>query len=481
MTGYIFLLVFWAVALGVIIIVFPKRSTMLSFLVSERNVGFGLGAVSTAVAWVWAGALFLSSQKAYQQGIPGLVWFSVPNALALVLISFLAARMHQVFKNGFTLPEFMGKRLDHRARVLYTVAIFVSQSYAVIFNLTAALLMLNLVTGIVKPNLVLILGGMIVSLSLLRGMRSSLVEDVLKAVFIGIVIFVIVPVVIMKAGGLSVLAGGLGGVEGMFTDLFNPMVAWTFGIPISISLLSGVVIDQQQWQRAFSMRTKIARKAFLLGGFLFLLVPVMLGLLGYIAASPATGIKVVPKQEQLAGFNAVMQLLSGPGVLAFTAMVLAGLVAAGSSALAAFSSIGAIDVYRIWNPAASDRQLLVASRLAMILLALVGMAVALIPNIQLLYIILLVGAFRASLLIPTILALFWSKLPATATFWGILSGMIVGAPLFVYGSIIQDRTITTIGSLSPIFITLLVCLVGGLVSQRRFSYSLLALREEEKA
>src|SRR3989338_6162430 len=241
MIGYIFLFVFWALALGAILVVFPKRSTVLSFLVSERNVGFSLGAVSTAVAWVWAGSLFLSSQKAYQQGIPGLVWFAAPNALALVLISFLVARMHQVFKKGFTLPEFMGKRLDQRARVLYIVAIFVSQSYAVIFNLTAALLMLNFVTGIAKPNLILILGGMIVSLSLLKGMRSSLVEDVLKAVLIGIVIFVIVPVVIMKAGGISVLADGLGGVKGTFTNLFDPMAAWPFRVLNIFSFLPGVL------------------------------------------------------------------------------------------------------------------------------------------------------------------------------------------------------------------------------------------------
>ena len=479
MIGYIFLFVFWALALGAILVVFPKRSTVLSFLVSERNVGFSLGAVSTAVAWVWAGALFLSSQKAYQQGIPGLVWFAAPNALALVLISFLVARMHQVFKKGFTLPEFMGKRLDQRARVLYIVAIFVSQSYAVIFNLTAALLMLNFVTGIAKPNLILILGGMIVSLSLLKGMRSSLVEDVLKAVLIGIVIFVIVPVVIMKAGGISVLADGLGGVKGTFTNLFDPMVAWTFGVQISISLLSGVVIDQQQWQRAFSMRTNVARKAFLFGGFLFLLVPVMLGLLGYIAASPAAGITVLPKQEQLAGFNVVMHLFSGMGTLAFTAMVLAGLVAAGSSALAAVSLIGAIDVYRIWNPAASDRQLLVASRIAMILLALFGMAIALIPNIQLLYLILMVGAFRAALLVPTILALFWPRLSAVPTFWGILLGMLAGVPLFVYGSIVNIPTISSFGSLVPILITVVFCVGGSFIKSKKFDYNLLASGSEK--
>src|SRR3989344_4524167 len=477
--GFYFLALFWLTSLAAIRLLFRKRTSTASFLVSERSVGLLLGITTVAVSWVWAPAFFVSSQKAYEQGIPGLFLFTFPNAGAVIIFAFLADRMRKIFDKGYTLPEFMGRRFGKRMEILYSFSIFIVQSYSIILNLTAALLMLNLVTGMAKGTLIIILGLMMISLSLIKGIRSSLIQDAIKATLIAVVGVIIVPWTIAAGGGFSMIQNGLGGIKGTFTNLFDPMVAWTFGVPISISLLSGIVIDQQQWQRAFSMRTNVARKAFLFGGFLFLLVPVMLGLLGYIAASPAAGITVIPKQEQLAGFNVVMHLFSGMGTLAFTAMVLAGLVAAGSSALAAVSSIGAIDVYRIWNPVASDQQLLIASRVAMIMLALFGMAIALIPNIQLLYLILMVGAFRAALLVPTILALFWPRLSAVPTFWGILLGMLAGVPLFVYGSIVNVPTISSFGSLIPILITVVFCVGGSLIKSKKFDYNLLASRSEK--
>ncbi|MBI4119313.1 MAG: hypothetical protein HY456_00515 [Parcubacteria group bacterium] len=474
--GYIFLAIFWLAALGAIGLAFRRKTTPETFLVSERTVGFFLGAVTVAVSWVWAIALFVSSQKAYEQGIPGLFWFTLPNAGALILFSFLAARMRKIFDRGYTLPEFMGKRFNRRMELLYSFSIFVAQSYAVIVNLTAALLMLNLVTGIPKPTLIVILGLMMVSLSLLKGIRSSLVEDTIKAVLIGVVAFVIVPWTISASGGISSVVGGLGGLKGGFLNLFDPKVAWAFGVPITISLLSGIVIDQQQWQRAFSMKGEIVRRSFLLGGFLFVFVPLMLGLLGYVAANSASGVEVT--QNQLAGFSAVIHFIPQAGVIAFTAMILAALVAAGSSALSAVSSIGAIDMYKAVKPDASDRQLLTASRSAMILLALIAMGIALIPNIQLLYLILVVGVFRGALFLPTILSLFWPKLSARFTFWGIILGMAIGVPLFVYGSIVKNPTISSFGSLVPIFITLLACLIGSRLKPEPFDYSALTKSSE---
>lgn len=470
--GYWILAGFWIFSLVSISAVSGKKATPASFLVSERGVGLMLGSITAAISWVWAGALFVSSQKAFEQGIPGLFWFTFPNALALILFSFMAARMREVFNQGFTLPEFIGRRFDRKMRVLYIATIFIVQSYAIIFNLTAALLMLNLVTGISKQFLVLILGGMMISLSVLKGIRSSLVEDVIKACFIAVVVFWIVPLVISERGGLPALISGVGGKSGIFIDLFDPAIAWTFGVPISVSLISGIMIDQQQWQRAFSMKEGVGKNAFLLGGLIFAVVPIMLGALGFLAAGKELQSSV--QNPQLAGFSMAVGVLSDIGMVSFTLMVLAGLVAAGSSALAAISSIGAVDVLRSLHPNASDRAILIASRSAMLALILVGMSIALIPTIQLLYLILLVGVLRSALLIPTVLSLFWSRLDSKFTFGGILLGIAIGVPLFVYGSIVKNATISSVGALVPISITLGAVLLSSLANKKPFNFKSLS-------
>ena len=469
--GFIFLFLFWIVAFLCIRMFFKKKETNLTFLVSNRNVGLLLGTITVSIAWVWAPALFVSSQKAYEQGVPGLFWFTLPNAGALILFAFLATRMRKIFDSGFTLPEYMGKRFNRRMELLYSFTIFIVQAYAVIVNLTAALLLLNLVTGIQKESLIVILGLMMVSLSLLKGIRSSFVEDAIKTGMVALVALIIVPWGILATGGLPGVISGIGGVTGKFTNLFDPTIFWTFGIPISISLLSGIVIDQQQWQRAFSIKRKDVKTAFLLGGVIFAVVPIMLGALGYLAANPALNLKILPQQHQLAGFLVLSKFLPAAAIIGFTAMILSGLVAAGSSALSAVSSIGATDFYRKIKPKASDKELLKASRVSMVMLILIGMGISLIPNIQLLYLVLAVGAFRAALFIPTVLSLFWNKLSAEYTFWGIILGMIVGVPLFIYGSITKNPNITSFGSLIPIIITLFTCVLGGVTNNRVFKFS----------
>jgi Na+/proline symporter len=115
--GYALLAVFWGFSWISIKILSERKVTLDTFLVSRRNVGLLLGGVTTAVSWVWAGALFVSSQKAYEQGLPGLFWFTLPNASALILFSFLATRMRRIFPEGFTLPEFIGKRFDRKMQI----------------------------------------------------------------------------------------------------------------------------------------------------------------------------------------------------------------------------------------------------------------------------------------------------------------------------------------------------------------------------
>src|SRR3989344_8015286 len=263
--GYLFLVLFWSFSFASINFLFRRKATSLSFLVSERSVGLLLGTVTTAVSWVWAPAFFVSSQKAYEQGIPGLFWFTFPNAGAVIIFAFLADRMRKIFDKGYTLPEFMGRRFGKRMEILYSFSIFIVQSYSIILNLTAALLMLNLVTGMAKGTLIIILGLMMISLSLIKGIRSSLIQDAIKATLIAVVGVIIVPWTIAAGGGFSMIQNGLGGIKGTFTNLFDPMVAWTFGVPFSISLLSAVVIDQQQWQRAFSIKKSVVKSSFLLG------------------------------------------------------------------------------------------------------------------------------------------------------------------------------------------------------------------------
>jgi Na+/proline symporter len=437
--------------------------------VANRNVGPVLGAFSSAAAWIWAPALFVSSQQAYNFGVAGVFWFSIPNALALVFFAFLATRMRKVMSRGYTLPEFVGHRLGTRCHFLYIVAIVVAQTYAVIVQLTGSLLLLNLLTGISKTNLLLVLAALFLTLSTLRGLRSSIMTDIVKVVMIAVVLLIVIPWTISAAGGWVAVQGGFGGASGNYGNVFDLQVAWAFGVPFTIALFAGVAIDQQQWQRAFAIRRDKVRSAFFLAAIVFAVVPISLSILGFIAANG--DLQIQADNPQLSGATAVAALLPKAGVVLFAVMILAGLASAGSAALCAVGSVGAIDIYRQYlHKDAGASQVIWVSRICTGIVLLVAMSVAMLPNVQILYLVLLVGVFRAALLFPTVLSLFWSRLSSTAAFYGILFGMVIGVPLFVYGSIVQNATISSVGSLVPIVISALFCVVGSALVRQSFDY-----------
>lgn len=452
------------IAVLLFIVIRRFRGTKDQMLVADRSVGVLTGSLSVAAAWVWAPALFVSSQKAYESGMAGLFWFALPNALALVLFAFIAHRARTMLPQGYTLPEFTRHRLSTTAHRAYMGVEFIVQTYAVIVQFTACLLLLQLLTGIDRVPLLIVVAGLFATIATTRGIRSNITVDIAKAGMIAVLAILIVPLIANSHGALN---DGLGGLAGTPNPL-DPALIWTFGIPISISLLSGITVDQQQWQRAFSMRQATVRRTFLWGSLLFAAVPIVLGIPGFVAAGGlAPG---VITNTQLSGFHAVAAYLPGFGVVLFASAVVFALAAAGASAVSAAGSVGGVDLYKGWiSPDASDAKVARASRITMIVIVLIGLCVALIPNVQVLYLLLLVGSIRAAFMVPTLLMLFWPRLTNAGALAGITSGMVVGLPVFILGSALQLSTLQTFGVLLPVLVSAIVSVVVSLLSRRDHS------------
>jgi Na+/proline symporter len=417
------------------------------------------GAFSSAAAWIWAPAIFVSSQIAYTKGLPGVFWFVVPNCLALFVFGFFAKRVRDVMEKGYTLPEYIKYRLGARNQLLYGIVMTMYAVYAIMVQLTGSMLLLTFATNLSKPILIVTISVGLFVIASFRGIRSAVVADILKISTMLIVVLIITPVVITSAGGGKAILSGVAGANGLFSNVLDASVAWTYGIPISVSLICGIVIDQQEWQRAFSIKRESVKKSFLAGSFIFVLLPVALSLLGFIASSPNKGVTI--ENSQLSGIAVVAKYFPSVGVVIFVVMLLFALLAAGSSALCAISSIVTVDVYKQhFNKTPSERQVLFVGRATMLVILFIGSFVSLIPNISILYLQLLSGAFKGALFAPTLLALFWKRLSAQAAFWSVVAGLSIGIPLFILGSILNNPTISTLGSIAPIVLGFSICFIG---------------------
>jgi Na+/proline symporter len=251
----------------------------------------------------------------------------------------------------------------------------------------------------------------------------------------------------------------LGGISGKFTNIFNLEIFLTFGIAISISLLSGATIDQQLWQRAFSIKKGNERKAFYFGAVIFLLVPLLLSLLGFIAANKTLNISV--SNSQLAGYTVILNYLPPILILIFILTLMVSLFAAGASALCAASSIFTVDVYSSYiNPNSSKNKKLAIGKISMILILILGILIAVIPNIQIIYLMLLIGTVRGALIFPTIMAIYKKNVSSKGFFVGSVMGILIGLPIFIAGTLLKKPILSAVGAILSVSISAIIVMLS---------------------
>ncbi len=408
----------------------------LGFLVAERNVERVPAAFSIAAAWIWAPALFVSAEKAYTQGWVGLFWFLVPNVSCLVLFSFFAKKLRGLFPDGITLSDYMRTRFSRRVQVVYLVAFggLATCSFAV--QLLAGGKIISMMSGLPYSLVTVLLALIPVGYSLYSGLKASIISDFLLMVIMLVIGTWIVSWTVSVGGGFEVVLKGVNGKSGTYDSLFSGdglKVLYTFGIPVTIGLLSGPFGDQSFWQRAYAVKKESVQSAFLLAAFVFALVPLSLSMLGFLAAG--SGLKI--NNTAQVNIETVLNFLPGWVSVPFLYLLLAGLVSTLDSNLSALSSLFGHDVLSIARPGVEHSRQDVArySKGAMTALVIGGIVIANIPELTILHLFLFYGTLRASTFLPTVIVLLKAEVNEQGMFWGILTSLSFGLPLFAYGNL----------------------------------------------
>jgi Na+/proline symporter len=460
--------------------------TAVGFMAAGRRVPWWLGAISIAITWIWAPALFVSVQQAYQNGVPGIFWFTFPNIVSLLVIAPLAVRIRRYMPEGYTQPEWIRRRFDERTHKLYLIPFFWYQLMAVTVQLYAGGSIVALLTGVRIEIVMLILGMTTLIYSIISGMRASIITDFLQYALIIAAAVIVIPWTISAAGGVSSIVPGLGGITGKHTSIFDAQVAINFGIVTTIGLLSGSLADQQHWQRAFAIERKGLVRAYIVSGFLFGVVPIAVSLLGFLAANRSLGV-VLPggTDPSMVGVLTVAHFLPHWAVAGFLIMMLGGLCSTLDSGMCAASSLYALnwttfsdrekyvrgrqlagetlsDDERVIAQAV-DKKIVRRGRSGMIGItiagALVALAVLYIPGFGLQYLWWVFNTVAACVAVPTVLSLYWRRLDSRGVFWGVVVAFFVGIPLFVYSNIEGLTWLTIACSLGIVGITTLSCLL----------------------
>lgn len=462
-SGLLLLLLYGIVL--IIISLFTRRggaNNVDDFLLARRKLSYIPGAISVAVSWIWAPALFIGAQKAYQQGIAGALWFLVPNVLALVVFIPFALKLRKRFGEGVTLPQYVKQRFGRRLHILYLIQFLGLQICSFAVQILAGASLIQSVTGLDYFVVVFVLVSISLIYSVMGGIRASVGTDVLQYGIILIGLLIAVPWAISAAGGIETVFNGLGGYTGEYKNAFDPWVAYSFGISVTIGLLSGPIGDQQHWQRAFALKEpQNIAKAFGIGALLFAVVPILLSCLGFIAAAKVSAGAWTINDPQMVGPEAISMLLPSLLVVMFVFMLIAGLSSTLDSALVAGSSLIVVDLLPYFKrPNESEKKALRVTKYAMVFVAVLGTVIALIPGIKILHLFLFWATWRAATMIPSMSFIFNPKLPERWVFVAVAGTLILSTPLFVWGSISGNVHLKVISSVVVVVVGFSVCWLG---------------------
>nr|VFJ87834.1 MAG: Na+/proline symporter [Candidatus Kentron sp. LFY] len=436
--GYLIFVLYGMFFITLVYMLRERQASMDDFLLMRRKLGVVNGSLSIAVSWVWAPAVFICSLQAFTKGLPGIFWFTVPNILCFFVFVPIALKLRETLPKGYTVSEifkfkFPETHLPHSASLLVT---FGYQLGAIIINCVAGATLISLLSGIPYTMGVLMMAGVALAYSLISGLRASVLSDVIQMAMILGIAFMIVPWVTVESGGLDTILTGIGGVTGEYDSVFNLQVAYTFGIAMTIGLISGPVADQMFSQRAFAAKKDAIKKIFIFGGLLFGLVPITLSLLGFIGAAESQTGNISVSDPQMVGPEVINHFLPKWALILFSLMAFSGLTSTLDSALCAIGSLTTNDIKPRFNGLKSMDPVLVA-RLGMTAFAIIGVGIALLQP-KLLWVFLVYGALASSIFIPIILALFWNGLSAKGAFMGIAGGIAIGTPLSIYANVTEN-------------------------------------------
>ncbi len=454
MYGIIVLLTYFLLMMSATVILTKREDSIEGFYVGNRNMGTVSSAMSIAATWIWAPALFVSAEKAYVNGIPGLFWFLMPNIACLLIFIPFAKRIRKVMPRGITLSGFMEERYNStKVKHVYLFQLATLTILSTGVQLLAGGKILSAITNLPFSIITIMLAVIAYSYSQFSGIKASVITDALQMVLILAACLIFVPWAINMDDGITYLVKGLSGVSGQYTGLFNAKgleVFFGFGLPTAIGLIAGPFGDQCFWQRAFSIKESKIGKAFFIGALLFAIVPLSMGILGFIAA----GSGFVAADKGVVNFELITQLFPKWVMLPFLFMVISGLISTVDSNLCAAASL-TTDVVK-------DESLKI-SKGAMILLLVFGIGIANIPGLSIIHLFLIYGTVRASTLLPTVMTLKNIKLSAKGVYTGVITALLLGLPVFAYGTIYNLSLYKTIGSLTTV---LTAGIIAFLMTQR---------------
>ena len=405
--------------------------TKADYLVAGRSLSATVLVLTLLTSWIGAGSLFAGAENAYRNGFAAL-WQPAGGWLGLVLIFFIAPRARKFAQ--FTLPDLIEQRYNQTARVLATLAILLAFTAITSYQFKGGGDVLHLIfpDAVSSQQGTLIIAVFVILTTALAGMSSVAYMDVAIGTLVTLICVIAAPMLYFKAGGwaglhaalphtffepfgnyrLSASGADLGAGVGLIRAL-------EFLVPVLLLMLG----NQVMYQKFFSAKSERDARVSVIGWTLgtLLLETLIVAIAVFGRALYPTG-EVALHPREIIPYTARHGLPALMGALLLGA-VFAKVISTASNYLFSPATNLINDVFvRYMAPNASNRRVLLVSRLAVVLLGCWAFYQAVYAE-SILAMMLYAYTIYSAALTPVVLAAFYSR---RVTAWGAVAAIATG-------------------------------------------------------
>lgn len=423
---------------------YRRATTAEEFLVAGRRLGPVMYSGTLSATALGGASTVGGVALGYQFGVSGM-WLAAAVGLGAAALSlFFASRLANLGIISFS--EVLELRYRPAAGLLGAIVMVVYEVMIVVTQMLAIGTLFSVVLG-VSPVLAVVLAGSAVLLySVAGGMWAISLTDIMQFVVMTVgIIFVLLPLTIIRAGGFGAMRAELPGSYFDVTAIGGETILAFF-----LAFFLGMMIGQENWQRVFTARSGgVARW----GGLLTGVYCVAYALAGALAGSAAR--VVLPNLGNADNaFAEVATTVLPAGLRGLVlAAALAAVMSTASACLMAASTVVANGVYARFFTGRPNAGIAV-NRVSMVLVGGVALVLAVIVGNVIGALTVAFALLVSGTLVPIVGALYWRR----ATGAGALVSMVLG-------SVVALVLIFTQGVLanSPIIFGLLASFVSFVV------------------
>lgn len=446
------MILYFSVLIFVGILGARRAKTSEDYIVAGRNLGFTMYLACLAAVILGGASTIGTTKLGYQLGMSG-IWLVFMLGMGIVVLGIFLAKKISGLK-VLTVSEMLQSRFNRETRL---ISALVAAIYAMMVTVTQVIGMgtiLNVLLGWDMTVSMIVGGGIVLFYTILGGMWSVTMTDIVQFVIMTIgIFFIMLPMSLSKAGGWSNLAAK---VPANYFDFTN--VGLETIIQYFLLFCLGMVVAQDIWQRIFTARTMtIARYGTIGAGIYSFLYAIVLSIIGMCA------FVVLPNLDDPQNAFASMALQTLPsGVLGIVlASVVSALMSTASGTLIASSTLIVNDIVKgYFAPDMSEQRFMKVSRLTTFTIGVFTIICAVWIQDVLVALDIAYAVLSGAIFFPVLLGFFWKQTTAKAAFYSILVSTVVilvglavkgisSTDPIVYGLIASFVTITTLTLAAP--------------------------------